>query len=135
MNTVNVAIRRLPMVILLAALLTFSAGCSPSDQPELVPVRGRVTLDGQPLADAYIVFQSESGGRGSRATTRSDGSYELAYLRNTMGVRPGKHRIYITTAIEGRPIERVPRKYNKETTLTATVPESGGDIDFVLETK
>jgi hypothetical protein len=135
MNSMIAIVRRTPAATLFTTLLLISAGCSSSDQPELVPVRGRVTLDGQPLADAYVVFQSESGGRGSRAITHSDGGYELTYLRDIGGVRPGKHRVYISTAIEGRPHERLPRKYNKETILVATVPDAGGEIDFSLDSK
>lgn len=61
-------------------LLVFSAavGCGPSG-PKLVPVKGIVTLDGQPLGSKTLLFipESTTGGLGAGATTKVDGSYEL----------------------------------------------------------
>ena len=41
----------------------FLAGCSyqPDDMPKIAPVSGVVTLDGQPLPEAEILFQPASG--------------------------------------------------------------------------
>jgi hypothetical protein len=116
-----------------AVLVGCCAGCSQSStRPELAPVKGRVTLDGQPLAGALVLFRAESGGRSSRATTGNDGRYELVYLRDVKGAQLGKHTVKITTAMEGSPHERVPAKYNKNSVLTVEVPCPDNTADFTL---
>ncbi len=42
-------------------LLVSAVGCTPSDQPPLGRVYGKVTLDGEPLAGVIVNFQPESG--------------------------------------------------------------------------
>lgn len=122
--------------LIVAGVLFCVVGCSSSStRPDLVPVKGRVTLDGQPLKQALIVFRSETGGRGSRSITDSNGNFELNYLREIKGAQPGKNTVIITTATEGQPVERVPSKYNKESTLIVDVPESNGTFDFDLSSK
>ncbi len=124
------------LAVIAIAVLLSSSGCSGSStRPDLVPVKGRITLDGQPLSKALVVFRSESGGRGSRSITASDGSYDLIYLRGLKGAQPGTNTVTITTATEGQPMERVPRKYNKESTLIVEVPGPDGTINFDLSSK
>jgi hypothetical protein len=122
--------------LLAAVILSCFVGCSRSGtRPELMPVKGRVTLDGQPLAGAVVLFRAEAGGRGSRGTTGKDGRYELVYLRDIKGAQLGKHTVSITTAMEGSPLERVPAMYNRASTLTAHVPSPDNTIDFTLTSK
>ena len=97
------------------------SGCSTSDQPPLGTVRGKVTLDGQPLAGAIVVFSPVAEGRQSFAETSAEGEYELIYFRDTRGAIVGRHTVRITTANEESPDERVPARYNAETTLTFDV--------------
>ena len=73
------------------------AGCSTSDQPQLGTVHGKVTLDGQPLAGAIVVFSPVAEGRQSFAETNAEGEYELIDLRDTRGaivggIRSGSRR-------------------------------------------
>lgn len=110
-------------------------GCSNGSRPELVPVNGRITLDGQPLSAALVVFRPEAGGRSSRSITSSDGNYELTYLRNLKGGQPGRNTVSITTAVEGQPNERVPRKYNKESILVVDLPAQNDTLNFELVSK
>lgn len=121
--------------------LTFAA-CSntPSDQPDLGTVSGTVTMDGAPLVGAYVRFFPESG-RASAAVTDESGNYELTFIRDSMGAVLGKHTVRITTQNEDidpfgeKGSEKVPAKYNKETTLEATVNEGDNTINFDLESK
>jgi hypothetical protein len=130
------------------ASLPVLAGCSsaPADQPPLGRVRGRVTMDGQPLAGVDIVF-SPAKGRPSMATTDSTGRYDLFYINTTKGAKVGPHKVFIRPAetspdeVPGdgskpaapRPV--VPAKYNKRSELTAEVKAGGNTIDFALESK
>jgi hypothetical protein len=127
-----------------ALVAAASAGCSSGDQIKLVPVEGVVTLDGEPLADAFVIFQSDRG-RPSVGTTGSDGRYRLQYTKETPGALPGRHQVTISTHIDpdsdtddaerqaGRR-ERIPARYNSQTTLEAVVDAKGSEpADFHLE--
>lgn len=120
-------------------ILCFGAvlvGCSSGD---LGRVSGKVTLDDQPLADAEITFTPIEGGRPSIATTDSSGAYELLYTKDQKGAVVGPHTITITTYEESDDQvtreEKVPTKYNLETTLKETVKAGSQTLDFELDSK
>lgn len=117
--------------VLVAAVMLIAAGCGRGDRPELAPVEGTVTLDGQALPLATLVFQPETG-KSSRAVTDEAGHYELVYLRDIKGAIPGSHTVTITTATEEQPEERLPARYNTQTELVAEVEPGGSSIDFDL---
>lgn len=124
-----------PTTVGLVAVL--SAGCAESD---LGRVAGRVTLDGKPLAGALIEFHAKSGQSPSLGITDRNGRYYLTYNSTTPGALVGPHRVRITTAsdeIDPNGIrtaipERVPDRYNTQTTLFAEVEPGQNEIDFVL---
>ncbi len=118
------------------------AGCGESGPP-LAPVEGIVTLDGEPLPLAVIEFQPEQGSP-SYGETGADGRFEkLIYSRTRDGALIGKHLVRITTAgeiedpdtRETRVVkERVPEKYNVQSTLTREVEADGNSFTFELST-
>jgi hypothetical protein len=124
---------RISLVALVCCLV---AGCNGPDY-KVVPVSGRVTLDGQPLNDALVAFQpigSENDvqpGPGSVAHTNSTGDFTLQVVEPSQpGAVVGKHRVTITTAKSNGSDEswatgeRVPRRY-RNGSLQFDVPESG----------
>jgi hypothetical protein len=122
-----------------AVLLVANVGCDrPSDQPPLAPVRGVVTMDGNPLAGKNVVF-SPQGGRASMGKTNENGEYELMYTNRWEGAIIGPHDVTILTPgpeVEGMPYqENVPFKYNVNTILKAEVEDKANVIDFELESK
>ena len=121
-----------------ALLLAFSAGCGKS---RLNAVTGTITLDGQPLPDATVVFTPVAGGRPAGGRTDDKGKYSLVYSRDTTGAEAGEHIVSITTAddieqedgsVASVP-EKVPAKYNFQTELTAIVEVGSSVHDFRLE--
>ena len=84
----------------LASVLLISAGCGAAG---LQPVSGRVTLDGEPVANAEVIFAPmqvkgiANPGPHSKATTDSDGRFEVASKDGNKGAITGKHRVGITT--------------------------------------
>lgn len=122
------------------SLLLTACGSAPSDQPELGTVSGVITMDGTPLANANVRFYPEKG-RASAAKTDDSGSYELVYIRDEMGAMIGKHSVKVSTLDEdndpfgNQGSETVPEKYNKQTTLEATVEPGDNTINFDLESK
>ena len=115
-------------------------GCGSDD---IASVEGTVTLDGTPLQNATVVFVPEEG-RPAGATTDESGHYVLVYTEGREGAPVGKNIVRIYTARDASespsgeqipPVpERLPMKYNAQTTLDFTV-EAGKDnvADFALE--
>jgi len=118
-----------------------AGGCS-GIYSKLGKVSGRVTLAGQPLADALVTFAPVQGGSGSMGRTDSDGKYVLAYVRNVNGAEAGEHNVTISTFQEGNTDtspptpdipEKVPLKYRTAGELKATVKKGSNTIDFALD--
>ena len=106
--------------------------------PELAEVAGLVTLDGQPLPEAYVEFIPVEGGRASGGVTDDAGRYELVYSVRETGALVGKSRVLITTGDPANPRkrpEKVPPRYNQQTTLMATVESGSNQHDFKLTSK
>ncbi|MCA9184927.1 MAG: hypothetical protein R3E01_23400 [Pirellulaceae bacterium] len=147
---------------LLAILLTIigtTIGCGRG--PNVVPVSGRITMDGQPLADAAITTQpmagenSNSPGPGSFGKTDADGHYELELVKPAKkGAIVGTHRVIISPSSASTPpvvtqeaadsysddpnanrlpaVRRWPASLN-DGSLTLEVPPGGrDDADFNL---
>lgn len=115
------------------------AGCGSGS--DLAPVRGKVTLHGQPLKDALVEFQPTApGGSPSSAITDAEGRYELMYTFGRAGAAPGEHLVSIRTGgtrvdSEGREVECkecVPARYNTQTELKRTVKPGRNTLDFDL---
>ena len=115
-------------------------GCGGPDHPEVGRVSGVVTLDGQPLPEATVMFQPENG-RASVATTDSAGKYSLTYLDGVPGAKLGPHTVIIRTEIPGEdgqpPIakEKLPKKYHEQSELTADVKPGDNTFNFDLESQ
>ncbi len=89
------SVRRLGMVFLVvAAGVCF--GCQGGSGPRPVPVSGRVTLDGQPLADVAVYFHLRGEKHVGVGKTKPDGTFTLEN-----GALPGK-----TMCISPRPKAR-----------------------------
>jgi hypothetical protein len=83
----------------LLVLLLLVAGCIKSG-PEVAPVSGRVTVDGQPMENVDVVFQPENSGSPSYGRTDKDGHYTLGYNRNVQGALVGSHNVGISISPE-----------------------------------
>jgi len=137
---------RLRLLVFAAACL--AAGCG---GPNVVPVSGRVTLDGKPVSGVHVGFQpvasagNKNPGGGSYAITDADGRFTLRLVEGGgSGAVVGKHRVEITTRTEADnvtdsrvkgpdPKTVVPAKYNRNSDLTFEVPAGGTDkADFPL---
>lgn len=130
---------------LVALAAVTASGCSGSDAPELATVEGTVTLNGEPLVGAEVVFRPEAKGRSSIGRTDMDGRYSLIYTPEQPGAIKSKHKVTISTRVDpdsdsddpflqkGRK-ELVPAKYNKESTLEVDLTaEASKKLDFLLE--
>ncbi len=133
-----------PLVVLVSLL---AAGCGGSDV-DLAPVKGTVTLDGEPLAGARVEFDPDPGevvrgkptGSASYGVTDSSGRYTLLYTHEQEGALLGKHTVRITTRAmtvdaDGKEVlvpERLPPKFHLNSELTREVTPGSNTFDFPL---
>lgn len=127
-------------VLLLCAA---TSGCG--GDLKVAPVSGKVTLDGEPLDKASVLFQPDKGGRPSFAVTDQSGYYKLAYSMHENGAEVGPSTVKITTALMDansdddrvsapRAKERVPARYTKEPVKVTVAPRSN-TINIELTSK
>ncbi|MFO0927392.1 MAG: hypothetical protein U0736_10180 [Gemmataceae bacterium] len=93
---------RLPAPLLLAFALIAVVGCGPRP-PAVVPVEGRVLLDGRPLPHAEVQFLPELRDFGaelnSTGVTDATGRFRLRCLyRSQDGAAVARHRVLVTEA-------------------------------------
>jgi hypothetical protein len=89
--------RRVHIVAAVAVLLV--AGCSQkpaSNRPQTVPVKGTITLKGQPLAKATVSFQPDGKGSGASGITDDSGGFVLSTFAAKDGAVPGKYKVAVT---------------------------------------
>jgi hypothetical protein len=81
-------------VALAALLVAALAGCGGKG---ITPVRGVVTLEGQPVAGATVLFMPEDENEGHPATgfTSSDGTFQLMTYKANDGALPGTYHVLI----------------------------------------
>ena len=126
--------------------LTLVAGCGRSGA--VVPVQGRVLLDGKPVAGAAVLFEPTSGGVPATGTTDSEGKFSLTTTGQGPGAAVGAHNVSVskqTFAQPGRKVEEgeivamkseTPVKYASPATsgLTVEVTKGMAPVELRLET-
>jgi hypothetical protein len=139
------------LVLGLALLAVLGCGSG----KKYAPVSGKVTLNGQPLANATVNFQpvappgSVEVAPGSSGKTNEKGEYTLTVATGEKGAWVGEHRVLISSLDPkvgegderpprgGWPMkDKVPEKYRNDPKhmLTFTVPKGGTDkADFELK--
>jgi len=128
------------LVIALVTLLMTIATVGCNNQrpvPKSYPVKGEVTLDGKPMPSGEVVFVSVA--EGIRDTVKvADGKFSGEVLAGERQVeirsyieKEGNTKMYGADA-EPSYVNIIPKKYNEQTELTATVKESD-DNSFSFE--
>lgn len=85
-------------LVLLAVLGAAVEGCGPPMvRYEMLPVSGVVTMEGQPLANADVILESEVGPRGFGVTDVS-GKFTVATRQFGSGLPAGSYRVSIRGA-------------------------------------
>ncbi len=93
--------------------LPILAGCG-TNPPALVPVKGKLTLNGRPLKGATVVFTPDraKGGRGpqSFAVTADDGTFALG-TKDGPGATAGWHQITVAPPANDRELLTLMEKF------------------------
>lgn len=126
-------------------------GCG--DGIKRVPVQGKLTAKGDPVEGAYVQFipAGDTRGEGGMGRTDRDGNFSLEGARGVKGLAPGEYKVRVSRLVlpDGKPLpwgateadnpgcrESIPPPYSTpESTLAATVPESGGTINVEIPAK
>jgi hypothetical protein len=70
-------------------------GCN--SKYDVVSVKGKVTYDGQPVPDMIVRFEPVVG-RPSDSFTAADGSFDMSYTLDRMGVEVDSHKVTVIWA-------------------------------------
>jgi hypothetical protein len=111
------------------------AGCGKSG-PELAPVSGRVTVDGQPMENIDVTFQPDEMRPPSYSRTDASGHYELGYKRGVQGALLGQHTVRITverSVVPNPP--HIPARFNSQSELRREVKAGQNEFDFDVTTE
>ncbi|MCL2304121.1 MAG: carboxypeptidase-like regulatory domain-containing protein [Planctomycetaceae bacterium] len=116
------------VVILLAFFVV--SGCGKPKIEGLVPVRGTIVYNGEPLADAVIGLTPKVFGSGARigaGTTNTEGKFELRTI-GERGVLPGEYTVVVVKneMLPGKPSAQTPRvdpKTGREIPVHSLPPE------------
>ena len=124
---------------LTCVLVSAFSGCG----SKLPVVRGTVTMDGEPLAEARVVFEAPDRPM-AVATTDEAGRYDVM-TGSQRGMAAGSYNVAISAYVtkdggmeSPMPILRTPKRYNSAQTsgLTAVIEEGrNAAVDFQLESK
>ena len=93
-------------LVIIAIVFMVMSGCSKGG-PAVVETHGTVTLGGQPVAEADVVFVPKHGPL-ARAKTQSDGSFVLGTFSKSDGAVVGVHSIAIIARRGGAKAEGDP---------------------------
>jgi hypothetical protein len=137
--------------------LVWIAGCSSgtAPAPKLVPVAGKVVLDGTPLTGANVIFipKDKTKGTGGSGVTNADGKYEARHQSNKVGIEPGTYMVLFSkiampdgssipagkNAADVGAAEILPQPLSNPDPEFApnivTITETGGSFDFTLASK
>jgi len=150
----RIAWRRCTGLLILTVAI---GGCGKGDT---IPLRGTVTLDGRPLANASVSFLAQDPrGRDALGSTDADGVFRLSTFEPGDGALPGRYKVVVQPAaasavnvVAATPGEildapraggpsapspvTLPPRYSRpdQTILEQEVPASG-EVVFALESK
>lgn len=92
---------------------------------------GRITLAGQPLENADIVFQPDNGKSPGVGRTDAEGRYEIAYKRGVKGGPVGQNTVQIRVSKElVRKPPQIAAKFNSKSELRREIKAGQNEFDF-----
>lgn len=128
---------KLAGTLLVACLFSMLCGCYSSGGLDTFPVSGYVTVDGEPFANADVVFSSPDGGRSASGRTDADGWYSLRTTPTVRGALAGNYQVRIfenvinnATGADGGPGSVTTKEVWTEDDVAVT--EGDNSIDIIV---
>ncbi len=133
----SISLRSFSMACVCACVAVALAGCG-DGRPAVVPTKGTVLMNGQPLKGVVGFVRVEPAG--SRAATgeinEADGSFELTSFEIGDGCVPGTHpvAVIVNTTVGAELVSLIPEQYADATTsgLTVTVGSEPSEVTIEL---
>jgi len=124
------------LMVALASLAITGCGGKDDVGPSLTPVSGTVTLDGEPLPDADIVFHFKGSKPekyvGASSRSDSEGRFQVKSGKQ-LGIIPGRHKVTVARSNSDAQPE-VPEKYSSlDTTDLELEAKSDVATGYVLK--
>lgn len=127
------------------AFLIAVAGCGQKEP--LARVSGTVTFEGEPVAEALVIFSGEA--QGTHMTAKVvDGKYTVKRAK-AKGIPPGDYRVAVSPPIEDHPVgpileppkrtrtPNIPERYHRPETsgLRFTLVDGDNTVDVAMTAK
>jgi hypothetical protein len=123
--------RLLSSLLVAVTVLTLLPGCGPAT---IAPVRGRVTCNGKPVADAALIFSpvpknenDKESGKAAAGGTDEDGYFVLSTYKERDGALIGKHRVAVTVDEGSRKVAC------KSKTLVIEIKPGDNEVNIELD--
>jgi hypothetical protein len=142
---------RFDLIIVVLCPIVLSGCSGTASELDVVPARGIVTFDGQPVEGANVIFSPADGNQtlASQAVTDSDGRFEMSTHSGggkfVPGIAPGRYAVTVTkldtaavSTTLAPPKDLLPKKYGSPQTsgLTADIVAGAeNDFKFALSSK
>ncbi len=151
LRIVSLRIMHLRTALVVCLALCGCGRSAPVVDIQTLPVTGKVTLDGEPLAGAAVIFVVGEPPATFFATTQADGAYALQGRKELAEKLQGTCKVTVSRMVkpDGSPlaegemptdvqaVEQLPEKYSMlhATELEADVTPAGGAFNFELTSK
>jgi hypothetical protein len=133
--------------LFLTAAIGAAAGCGEANPLGRRAIHGAVSHQGKPVDYGAIQFMPEDLQHGVSSGAMIEGGRYT--IKESQGLPPGSYRVMISSPdrgqkekVEGPPgeerslaVERIPKKYNLQTTLKLDVPKARGSQEANFELK
>lgn len=94
-------------VLWIVVLPILALGCGEEPPAPTVPVTGRVTFEGQPVAGASVDFVPGGGRAPATAVADENGEFELSTFIRGDGAVPGTHTVTVLPPVNSSGAEKV----------------------------
>jgi hypothetical protein len=114
------------LTLLLAAMALTFTGCG-YRRPAQVKTTGTVTLDGEPVASAALMFIPDSG-RPASGNTNTNGDFQVSSFGGNDGLRAGSYRVTATKLVLK---DKFQERYDRQVERAAAEAEPGEEPEDV----
>ena len=136
------------MILVCLLALPLLSACNQQGTPGCVPAAGIVTLNGEPVEEASVIFapQDTTGAQSASAKTDKNGKFVVTTVKPGDGMLPGEYLVLITkTTVSGEKskdgddrqiVNHLPPKYGSKGTsdLKVSIPPKGDkNIELKME--